>query len=920
MQSEKTTVYLVDGSGYIFRAFYAVQSLSTKDGFPTNALFGFLRMLGKLLVLPDAQYVAMVFDAGKNTFRNELYPAYKANRSACPPELAQQMPFFREFSSALGLPILEQPGFEADDLIGTLTERFKASGVHCVVITADKDLMQLVSDDVELWDTMRDRRFRRAEVIEKFGVPPEKVADFLGLTGDSSDNIPGLRGCGPKTALQLIEKFGDVESILASSQALRNDSSIRGREKLAAQIESEHELIRLSRRLVEIERQVPLVVRRGNENLALAESPTSELLQTLLRHPPHFEELTKLIEKFEFHSLAKELHLESMPLKRSQEDAGSYELIFEDRFDSFVEQLAKQSRFSFDFETTSLDTLEAQIIGASFSWSDTKAYYVPIAHSVEAVGDLGKQVSIDRFINSIKPIFERQGSLKIAQNLKYDFNVLARVGVDVAGPTFDTMIAAYLLNPDKRSYNLTTLARDFLQRPTIEYTDVVAERASFAEVPLSKALNYAGQDAWYCWLLYNHLAPLIEERALTKVFEEIEMPLAAVLARMETVGVDLDVDFLKSMSAELEAQLSTIEAKIYELAGGSFNQNSPKQLSEILFDRLGLSTKGLKRTKTGISTDSSVLETLGSMHPLPAEILKNRMLFKLKSTYVDALPLSVSRITKRLHTRLNQTSTATGRLSSSEPNLQNIPIMTPEGRRVREAFRAPEGKLLISADYSQIELRLLAHMSADANMIAAFKNGYDIHTNTAREIFNVPATIEVTSDQRRAGKTINFGIVYGMSGFRLARELGISVSTANSYIEGYFERYPNVKQYFAQLEWQAEHEGQVSTLFGRKRIITDLDTSGRDRGFAARVAINAPIQGTAADIIKLAMIRLDSRIRKEKLPLKMILQIHDELLFEVDQADADKMSQLIKEEMEKVIELSVPLQVDVGSGKTWGAA
>ena len=918
MQAQKTTVYLVDGSGYIFRAFYAVQALSTKDGFPTNALFGFLRMLGKLLALPDARYVAMIFDAGRETFRNELYPAYKANRSECPLELAQQMPFFRELSSALGLPVLEQKGFEADDLIGTLTERLKQSGVHCVVVTADKDLMQLVSDDVEIWDTMRDRRFRRAEVIEKFGVPPERVADFLGLTGDSSDNIPGLRGCGPKTALQLLEKFGDIETILSSSQALRADPAIRGREKLAAQIESDRDLIRLSRRLVEIEKKVPLVVRRGSKNLALEASPTAEVLATLERAAPHQDELRKLIDRFEFHSLAKELHLDALDLKRDQADAGSYELIMASDFDRFIDQLAKQSRFSFDFETTSLDTLEAEIIGASFCWTDGKAYYVPIAHTNESIAAHAPQISLERFIAAVKPIFANSASIKIAQNLKYDLNVVSRVGIVINGPTFDTMIAAYLLNPDKRNYNLTTLARDFLRRPTLEFEDVVGERGSFAEVPIQQALNYAGQDAWYCWLLYNELAPLIEERGLKKVFEQIEMPLVSVLAEMERVGVELDVEFLKKMSLELEAQLATIEARIYQLAGGPFNQNSPKQLSEVLFDRLNISSKGLKRTKTGISTDSSVLELLSSQHPLPAEILRHRLLFKLKSTYVDALPQAVSSRTSRLHTRLNQTSTATGRLSSSEPNLQNIPIMTPEGRRIRKAFRAPAGKLLISADYSQIELRLLAHMSNDQNMIAAFKSGADIHSNTAREIFGVASTEEVSADQRRIGKTINFGIVYGMSGFRLGRELGISVSTANSYIEGYFERYPNVKQYFAELELQAEHQGFVTTLFGRKRYITDLDTSGRDRGFAARVAINAPIQGSAADIIKLAMIRLSARISADDLALKMILQIHDELLFEADHDRVEDLSALIKSEMESVCELAVPLRVDVGSGKTWG--
>ena len=911
-------IYLVDGSGYIFRAYYAVAPLTTRAGFPTNALFGFVRMLKKLISDAGSEYLAVAFDAGRETFRLSMYPRYKANRAECPQDLLVQMPFFRELSRALGLQILELPGYEADDVIGTLAVRLASHGRDVVIVSGDKDFMQLVSPQITIWDTLHDRRFGEAEVQQKFGVCPDKVVEVLGLIGDSSDNIPGVDGVGPKTAAQLIDKFGTVEGVISSLGTLREDSTIRNRKKIAQEIELNVGLVRLSRKLVEIDRRAPVVIQDQVNAVNIDALADESLLHALKRGQPRHELLRNLAERFEFSSLLEGLGTGAgefvTQLGRS---AGAVEcrMISASDFASWLEEFRSQKEFAFDIETTSLNVLEAEVVGISFCWNDRAAFYVPLSHR-----DCQSQISLSDFWSGVGAAFADPDVKKTGQNLKYDLAVLYRHGVPVEGVSFDAMIAAYLLNPDKGSYNLTTLASDYLGRGIVEYEEALGDAADFSGVDVARATEYACQDAQYAWLLKKALQPNIVAQDLGRVLDEIEMPLVPVLARMELKGVCLDEERLAVMSAEFAESLERIRTEIYELAGCEFNINSPKQLAEILFDKLGISTKGIRRTKTGISTDAAVLEKLSEDHPLPAHLLRYRMLHKLKSTYIDALPVQVSPVSRRLHSRLNQTGTGTGRLSSSEPNLQNIPIQTPEGRKIREAFIASPGKVLISADYSQIELRLLAHMSGDANMIAAFRGDLDIHAGTARELMGLDSGAKVSPEQRRLGKTINFGIVYGMGGYRLSRELGIPLAAANSYIEGYFRHYPGVRNFFNELEVRAQEEGFVRTLFGRKRVLEGIDASGRDRGFVVRAALNAPIQGSAADVIKCAMIRIDRLIRAKNLPIAMILQIHDELLFECDEHFCNDAAHIITAEMERVVDLKVPLKVDVGMGHNWGEA
>ena len=914
---EKT--YVVDGSGYIFRAYYAVPPLTTKSGFPTNALFGFTKMLLKLLTEKDAHHVIVVFDAGAKTFRNEMYAEYKANRKECPQDLVEQMPLFRTIVTALGIPVLEQRGFEADDIIGTLTTKLARSGHEMVVVSADKDLMQLVNDHVLMWDTMRDRRFDRNGVIEKFGVPPEKVVEVLGLMGDDSDNVPGLQGCGPKTATQLIERYGDVETVLNSADKIREDSEIRNRKKLAELIESQRDTVRLSRKLVQVETEAPIEVLVDGK-LQLVSNVTPEaLIEALTRKAPDADLLRSLGERLEFAALFEGISVGAARAKEEKEDY-RVRVVYEDTFDAFIGELQKTKSFAFDTETTSLDTLAAELIGASFCFSNDEAIYIPLGHTPEAISEGKSQVELSRFLKAIKTILEDPSVQKIGQNLKYDIGVFARHGVEVRGVAFDTMVAAYVLNPDQSSYNLTVLANDHLKKTVIEYDEVVGEKPSLAHITIDSVARYAGQDAYLAWMLEGVLRPRIESEGLTKVFSEIEMPLVPVLSIMEQKGVKLDTELLAKMSVEIGGKLLELHNTIVTLAGGEFNLNSPKQLSEVLFTKLGISTKGLKKTKTGISTDSSVLEKLQREHPIAEVILLYRMLHKLKSTYIDALPSQVSTIDCRLHSRFNQTVTGTGRLSSSDPNLQNIPITTAEGRKIRGAFIAEEGSLLISADYSQIELRVLAHMCGDENLIAAFHSDSDIHSRTAREIHGLAPDVEITEQQRREGKTINFGVIYGMGAFRLSKDLGISMSVAQTYIDNYFARYPGVKKFFAQVESDVTTKGFVTTLFGRKRVIGSIDTAGRDQGFMLRAAMNAPIQGTAADIIKIAMNRVATRLKRAKAPAAMIMQIHDELVFECVDEAREIVVDLIQEEMEGVAPLKVPLKVDIGWGKNWEEA
>lgn len=906
-------VYLVDGSGYIFRAFYGVAPLTTKAGFPTNGLFGFTRMLKKLLSEAKSDNVAVVFDSGRETFRKELYVDYKANRTTPPDELIQQFPYFPKIARALGLPVLDLPGYEADDIIGTLTHRMLEAGQEVIIVSGDKDFMQLIQPGVTIWDTMHDRRIGPEQVKDKFGVLPHQVVDVLALIGDSSDNVPGLSGVGPKTAAQLIEKFGDLETILSSAAAILEDSSIRNRKTLAAKIELEAETVRLSQKLVRIVTDAPVELARNGSTHVIASLDAATVLTLLKRGDPVEDELRELIEKLQFESLLGQIP-KAVKSSQSFQDQ-NYNTVLPVDFPSFIEKLKVQTSFSFDLETTSLDPLQAELVGASFCWSENEAFYIPLAHKVEV-----EQVGSEKFLAATKEIFENPKIGKNGQNLKYDCKILSRRGVQVAGIKFDTMIAAYLLNPDRGSYNLTTLASEFLSRAVIEFDEVTEGNMDFASVPLDKATRYACQDAHFAWLIERQLSPRIAEAGLKEVLERIELPLLSVLGQMELEGVMLDIEYLAKLSQEFAERLGQLEKDIYEIAGQEFNINSPKQVGEILFNKLQIPTKGVKRTKTGYSTDSGVLEKLALQHPLPAKMLDYRVLHKLKSTYVDTLPAQVSAVSKRLHTSFNQTVTATGRLSSSDPNLQNIPISGVEGIRIRSAFVAPPGKVLISADYSQIELRLLAHISEDAAMSQAFRDDIDIHAQTARELLNLSPGSEVSSEDRRIGKTINFGIVYGMGPFRLARDLGINYGSAEEYISRYFEHYAGVKRYFAETEKQALTTGEVATIFGRKRVLKDIDSGGRDQGFLIRAALNAPIQGSAADIIKLAMIRVSENIAKNGYPIKLLLQIHDELVFEVEQGFAEEARALIVKDMEEVVTLRVPMKVDAGIGKNWQEA
>jgi DNA polymerase-1 len=907
MQNPHDTIYLIDGSGYIFRAFYAIQRLSTKSGFPTNALYGFLKMILKTISVANSSKIAIIFDAGRKTFRNDLYPEYKANRTECPPELVEQMPYFRDLSKALGLTVLECPGYEADDIIATLTSQLSHQSHPVVIVSGDKDLMQLVNEKVQIWDTMKDKRYARADVIEKFGVGPEQVTEILALTGDSSDNVPGVDGVGPKTATQLVQKYGAIEAIISAAAAISEDSEIRNRKKIAENITTNVETLRLARRLVEVDCNVPL------DKVAPDMTTIEELLT---KKDMDAEHLGELFERFEFQSLFKEFSsVLAAPRNNEALSSFEYKTVLAAEFPAWVENFQQQSSFAFDLETTSLNIHDATIVGVSLCWDDKKSFYIPIGHK-----DAQGQVRWEDFVGACKKHFEDPRVMKCGQNAKYDISILKINGISVAGLTFDSMVAAYLLNPDSRNFNLTALANDFLGLPVIEYTEVTDGKSDFSEVAVDVATRYACQDAHYAWLLKEELLPKIEEAGLARVFSELEVPLIPVLANMERLGIRVDADKLRAMSAEFELQLKELEIRIYQLADCEFNINSPKQLADVFFNKLGISTKGVKKTKTGFSTDSSVLEKLAEVHDLPAVILEYRGLHKLKSTYTDALFGQISPKTGRVHTRLNQTITSTGRLSSSDPNLQNIPIQSKEGARIRSAFIPEEGSFFISADYSQIELRLLAHLSGDENLIAAFNEGRDIHASTAREIMGLSAHEDVPDDIRRIGKTINFGIVYGMGAFRLGKELGIPVNQASNYITNYFKRYPRVKEYFAKLEETALTNGEVQTIYGRKRVISSIDTSGRDQGFAMRAAINAPLQGSAADIIKLAMINVDQSLATSFPGAHLILQIHDELLIEApDRGETEngKLVETVRSVMESVLKLSVPLKVDASSGRNW---
>ncbi len=863
---------LIDASSFIFRAFYAVRPLSNKEGLPTNAVFGFANMILKVLEELRPTHIAVVYDTKTPSFRKEMFADYKANRSAMPEDLVPQLPFIKQFVEALGLPGFEREGFEADDVIATLADRaahLSAETTDVCIVSSDKDLMQLVNGHIYLYDTMKEQRYYEAEVKEKLGVPPRLVPDYLGIVGDSSDNIPGVKGIGPKGAVALLEQFGSLEGVYENLAAVKKE----GQRK---QLEDCREQALLSKQLAIVRRDLPLETD----------------WHSLRCEPVASETLFQLLQRLDFHALEKRMRSWKQPAGGPQaavvsaaseapaapapgdqvaEKKKEYRVLhtLSDLNAAFA-TLREAPFVAFDTETTSLQIHDAEIVGFSFCGDAGLAYYVPIGHVDAEAALAAGQIPAREALHALQTFFV--GKKLIGQNLKYDLNVLRRAGVEVAPGqvVFDSMIASYILAPEAR-HGLDLLAEKYLGHKNISYSELCGEgknQISFAKVPIEKAGDYAAEDAHVAFLLHECLAPQLREiPSLEKVFREIDMPLVPVLADLEWTGVAIDSQHLARVSESFAQQLKILELRAFELAGGEFNLSSPKQLQKILFEDLKLPS--MKKTKTGYSTDVDVLQKLSPLHPLPALILEHRELSKLKGTYVDVLPSLVHPQTGRVHASFHQTVAATGRLSSSDPNLQNIPIRTESGRLVRQAFVASPGHLLLGADYSQIELRILASMSGDALLSQAFVEGQDVHALTASVIFSVPP-IAVSSDQRRKAKAINFGLLYGKSAFTLADELGISRAEAQEIIKTYFARYPTIRGFLDELTEAAKRTGYAETLFGRRRYIDGIQSKNRMiQSAAERMAVNAPIQGTAADIVKIAMINLHAALagRKSRLIL-----------------------------------------------------
>ena len=890
MTEKNPKVFLIDGSSYIYRAFFAIAHLSNSKGFPTNAIYGFTNMLLKILREKGAEYAAIAFDAPGPTFRHEVFGEYKANRPSMPEDLRVQVPHIKEVVSALRVPVLEKEGYEADDLIATLARRLEREGIETVVVSGDKDLMQLISSRITMYDPMKDKTFQVRDVKERFGVPPDKVVEVMGLMGDTTDNIPGVPGIGPKTASQLIDEFGSIENLLKNVEKVKSG-------KVRSSLDRYAEQARLSRELATLDSEAPLDW--GLEALKLGE--------------PDRKNLQAIFKEMEFAKLFKDFSLQT---DHRDDD---YRLITgRGEFDDLVQNLKKAGTFALDLESTSIEPMRAEIVGLSFSFEPHRAFYLPVGHAYPGAPE---QLSREGVLRTLRPLLEDPGMKKYGQNIKYDYILLANSGIRLQGIAGDDMIASYLLNPSKHRHSLEELSREYLDRQIITYSDVAGSGAKaipFSQVEVGKACRYSGEDADLTLQLAQLLMPKIEADGFAELFHEVELPLIEVLAAMEMNGVRLDVPLLEVMSREFEIKMDKISEEIFDLAGESFNINSPQQLGKILFERLKL--PGGKRTKTGYSTDVEVLNELSKDFPLPAKVLEYRSLSKLKSTYVDALPQLVNPKTGRIHTSFNQTVTATGRLSSSDPNLQNIPIRSPEGRRIREAFMPEEGSRILSADYSQVELRILAHLSRDPFLVDTFQKDQDVHAATAGEIFHVSPD-RVNPEMRRLAKVINFGIIYGMSAFGLAKELGIQPAVAQAYIANYFQKYHGVRDYIDSSLEAAREKGYVTTLMNRRRYLPDIKSPNRSvRQFAERIGINAPIQGTAADLIKVAMIRIHRRLIQEKRETKLILQIHDELVFEVPEGELEGVRAMVKEEMEGVTKLVIPLKVEVGTGKNWAEA
>ncbi|MBI5741528.1 MAG: DNA polymerase I [Nitrospirae bacterium] len=882
------TLYLIDGNSYFYRAFYAIRNLSASDGFPTNAIFGFTNMLLKILREKKPDYFAVVFDTPAPTKRHEVYEEYKAHRKPMPDELRSQIPYIKEIISAFKIVSIEKPGYEADDILGALAKEAEAEGLEVFIVTGDKDMCQVVSPHIKLYDSMKEVMTEEKDVIERFGVEPSRFPEVIALMGDASDNIPGAPGIGEKTAVKLLKEFGTLDNLLRRCDELKNA-------KVKKAVSENMENIKLSKELATMHADVPLEV----------------TVKDLKQGEPDWRKLLEYFRRFGFSSFMKLVPEGSGAVTEKTEYVT---VLDEEGLTNSVHSAAGE--ISVDTETTSKYPVTAELVGISLSAETSTAYYIPLTHLYLGVPE---QLKKEYVLGRVKGLLEDPQIKKLGHNIKYDLIVLKNEGIDLRGVAFDTMLASYLLNPNKSNHSLEDVCMEYLGVKKLAYNDVTDKgKLNFREVPVDSAANYSGEDAASVLKLRKLLAPAIEEQGLAKLFYEMEMPLIEVLADMEMAGVKIDVPLMNAFSVELEKEIASIETRIYFIAGEEFNINSPKQLQEILFEKLGLRTR--RKTKTGFSTDIDVLEQLALEHELPREIIEHRTLSKLKGTYVDALPRLVNPKTGRLHTSFNQTITATGRLSSSDPNLQNIPIRGEWGIKIREAFIAEKGFLLLSSDYSQIELRVLAHLSRDEGFIEVFRHDGDIHARTAMELFGVPAG-DLTPEMRRRAKTVNFGIVYGISPFGLSKQLGIPPDESRDYIETFFAKHSGVRDYMNRTIEQAAEAGYVSTMFGRKRPIPELKNPKQNiRQLGERLAINTPVQGAAADIIKVSMLNIWRRLKEEKLKTRMLLQVHDELLFEVPEDEKDLAMALVKEEMENAVKLEVPLKVDIGACVNWAGA
>ncbi len=889
---------MVDGSSYLFRAYHAMPEFRNSKGEPTGAIYGVINMMRSLLAAYDTDNIVVVFDAKGKTFRNDLYKDYKANRSKTPPELISQIAPIHEAIAAMGLPILCVPGVEADDVIGTLSEQASKLKRHTVISTGDKDMAQLVNGYVSLINTMTDTAMDENGVIEKFGVRPDQIIDYLTLIGDTSDNIPGVPKVGPKTAVKWLAEYKTVDAVMA------NADKITG--KVGENLRASLDFLPLSKQLVTIKCDV-----------ALDETPI-----TLNRSEPDSDALRDLFSQFEFKTwLAEAIESGGKRTTEINPDNGQYHTLFSKKeLSSWIKKLSDAELFSFDLETTSLNYMEAKIVGCSFAVQAGEAAYVPVAHCYDGAPE---QLDRDEVLQLLKPLLEDPNKKKVGQNLKYDMSVLLNYDITMQGIEFDSMLESYVLDSTATRHDMDSLSLKYLNHNTIHFEDIAGKgkkQVTFDAIDIEQAAPYAAEDADITLQLHQTLwAQIQQQKPLISVLKDIEMPLIPVLSRMERLGVLLDVNMLHTQSKQLAKRIAELQQEIYTEAGEEFNVASPKQLQVILFEKNNIPVK-TKTPKGQPSTAESVLIELAEEYVLPKLILEFRSLSKLKSTYTDKLPAQVSPVTGRVHTSYRQAVAATGRLSSSDPNLQNIPVKSEEGRRIRQAFIPANGYTMVAADYSQIELRIMAHISKDPGLLAAFAAGDDIHSATASEVFGIDKQA-VTKEHRRKAKAINFGLIYGMSAFGLAKQLDITRPQAQQYMDLYFDRYPGVKRYMELTRETAREKGYVETIYGRRLYLRDINASnGMRRQYAERTAINAPMQGTAADIIKRAMINVDQLIQQQQLDCRMIMQVHDELVFEIVSDKVDSIIEPINVAMSSAAELDVPLVVDVGIGKNWDEA